>query len=95
DTNYYDTDSKLIGLTRKLAFDEGKVTADEIVAALAETDVKAGRYARAVKRAVEYIQTAAKLWAGELTAEQAKPKFDIGQAELAITFPEDGEKTPG
>jgi hypothetical protein len=93
DTNYYDESAPLIKLTRTLA-SHGTATADEVAAALAATDNTHGRYARAVKRAVEYIQTAAKLWRGDLTADQAKPKFDIGQAELAITYPEPGEKHP-
>ncbi len=91
ETNFYDEAAPLIQITQKLVRGE-TVTGKEIVAASANTGPADGRYAVTLKRAVEYIQAAGRLWRGELSVDETKPLFDIGDAELKLVYPEPGEK---
>ena len=91
ETNFYDESSKLIPIVQRLAKGE-TVPGDEVDEALAATTIKDGRYAKTLKRAVDYLRDASRLWRGELTVEETKPLFDIGHAELAMVYPEPGER---
>jgi hypothetical protein len=91
ETNFYDESSPLIEITQRLVAGES-VGGDKVQEALDGTTIANGRYAKTLKRAVEYIKDASRLWRGELTVEETKPKFDIGIAELAMVYPEPGER---
>ncbi len=90
ETNFYDESAPLIKITQRLAKDE-QVSSDEVNAALASTTIAHGRYAKTLKRAVEYVRDAGRLWRGELSVDQTKPLFDIGIEEMAMVYPEPGE----
>ena len=91
ETNFYDTAAPLIAITQRLARGE-KVPPKDVDAAVTATTIQHGRYAKTLKRAVEYVRDASRLWRGDLQVEEAKPLFDIGNAELAMVYPEPGER---
>ncbi|MEM1010983.1 MAG: hypothetical protein AAGI46_02040 [Planctomycetota bacterium] len=91
ETNFYDETSPLIQITQRLANGES-VEPAEVDQAVATTETKHGRYARTLAHAVGYVRSAGKLWRGEQSIDDTKPQFDIGNAELAMVYPEPGER---
>ncbi len=83
DMNFYDANDPLIHAARTLQ--HGKdVSEAEVNRAVDGTDHQASRYARAMRRAIEYIRAAGELFDGKITIDEAKPRLDIGVPELAL-----------
>ena len=80
--HFYDRDDALIVLARRIHHG-GDATADEVAAARAATDKPHSRYARALARALHYLEAAADLFEGRIGEDEAKVRFDIGVPELA------------
>lgn len=85
DTHFYSATDPLIHCARMLQQGE-PVCASDIHAAIVGTDQTGSRYARAMKRAIEYIRAAAELYRGKITLPDALLKLDIGVPELAMDF---------
>jgi hypothetical protein len=91
ETNFYDAADPIIAAARSLQRGESPATG-AASRAVEATGPEASLYARAMKRAVDYIRAAAQIYRNEINAEQAKPLMDIGVPELAMTYVPPGAK---
>jgi hypothetical protein len=81
--NFYCRDDELIQLAR--AVQRGStVTAAQLEVALSRVGSAHSRYARALAKALDYLLAASELYAGRISAEQARQRFDIGVPELSL-----------
>jgi hypothetical protein len=53
---------------------------------LAATTEQSSRYARALKKGMQYLLGAGQLWRGEIDVAQAKTTFDVGVPEHSLVF---------
>lgn len=81
--NFYCRDDELIQLAR--AIQRGAtVTGAQVEAARAGIQPCHSRYARALAKALDYLLAAGELYAGRITEQQARQRFDVGIPELSL-----------
>jgi hypothetical protein len=85
DTHSYDRDDALIRLARRAQRGETPA-AGEVEAALEATTEQSSRYARAVRKGLEYVLAGGRLWRGEIDVAEAKKGFDVGVPERSLVF---------
>jgi len=83
ETDFYDGEDALIVLTRRVQRGH-RATPDDCAAAFDATTDNSSRWARLIKRALEYLEAASRLYAGELSVADAKTAFDVGVPELSL-----------
>ncbi len=81
--NFYNRDDPAIRAARSLQHGS-KVSAEEVVAALDATTDKHSRWARALKKAVDYLLAAGELFDNRLGLDEARKRFDVGVPELSL-----------
>jgi hypothetical protein len=82
DKNFYQVDDRLIHLARRAQYGS-RVTSDEIVAAVEQTDRGSSRYARALAKALHYLIAASELFDERIDEATARERLEIGVPELA------------
>lgn len=81
---FYGREDPLISAARRLQHGD-TATSDEVLQAVESTTKANSRYARALRRALEYLLSATQLFGGQISLEEAKKAFDVGVPELAMT----------
>jgi hypothetical protein len=83
---FYDRDDPVIQVARRMQ--QGVVTTPAaVVTALAGTSDASSRYARALRKALDYLLAATELFEGKIDEAAAAQRFDIGVPELALAEP--------
>ena len=85
DTHSYDRADTLIQLARRVQRGETPA-AGEVEAALGATTEQSSRYARALRKGLEYLLATGRLWRGEIDVAEAKKGFDVGVPERSLVF---------
>lgn len=85
ETNFYNASDPLIAAARAVQ-KGGSISAAEASKAVESTGADASLYARAIKRAIDYIRAAGQIYTNRITIDEAKPLMDIGVPELAMTY---------
>jgi len=83
DKHFYSREDELIRLARDIQR-RSTVTTEQFVEAMEVTDKSRSRYARTLKRAIEYLIAGTELFAGEIGIAEAKQRFDVGVPELSL-----------
>lgn len=84
DKKFYDRSDRLIELARQVQAGRA-VEGAEVAAVTARTcDAHSSRYARAIAKALDYLQAASDLLEARITPEDAKARFDVGKPETFI-----------
>jgi hypothetical protein len=85
DTHFYDRDDPLIRRARDIQ--RGRATTPAaVVEAVAATNEQSSRYARALAKGLGYVLAASRLFEGEIGADEAKTRFDVGVPELSLAY---------
>ena len=83
DKHFYDRGDVIIRLAR--AIQHGStVRSEQVAGAMGQTSKANSRYARALKRALEYLLAAGRLYRGEIDVDAAKTAFDVGVPEMSL-----------
>ena len=85
DTHFYARDDALIRCARNIQH-ERPVSAHDVMAALAATTDESSRYARALAKGLGYVIAASRLFEGDISADEAKTRFDVGVPELSLAY---------
>ncbi len=83
DKHFYDRADELIVQARTIQAGS-TVKPEAVVEAMAVTDKTRSRYARTLRRAMEYLLAAGDLYRGRIDPEAAKTALDIGVPELSL-----------
>lgn len=83
DTHFYDRTDPLIVAARGIQRGQD-VPAAAVEAALADTNDRSSRYARALQKGLGYVLAGGRLWRREIDEAETKRGFDVGVAELSL-----------
>jgi hypothetical protein len=83
DKNFYCREDELVLLARSIQRGS-TVKPEQVVRACAEISTSHSRYARALAKAIDYLVAASELFRGEIEADEASRRFDIGVPELSL-----------